>query len=51
MLEATGHPVLALSRLRFGPIALGTLPAGRSRPLSDAELAALRRLQAEATAE
>ena len=33
MFEALGHPVQTLVRLRFGPIALGDLPIGHSRPL------------------
>ena len=45
MFEAIGHRVLALSRLRFGPIALGDLPTGRTRPASARELAALRRIR------
>jgi 23S rRNA pseudouridine2605 synthase len=44
MLEAVGHPVRELRRLQFGPIALGTLPAGRSRPATARELARLREL-------
>ena len=44
MFEALGHRVSALVRLRFGPIALGDLPAGRVRPLGDKERAALRRI-------
>lgn len=44
MLEAVGHPVRELRRLRFGPIALGTLPAGRTRPATARELARLREL-------
>ena len=42
MFEAVGHPVILLSRLRFGPLKLGDLPAGGSRAPSDRELAALR---------
>lgn len=42
MFEGLGHAVLALTRMRFGPIALGDLPAGQTRPLSERELAALR---------
>jgi 16S rRNA U516 pseudouridylate synthase RsuA-like enzyme len=34
--------VLRLKRMAFGPIRLGTLPRGRSRPLSPAEIRALR---------
>jgi len=43
MFEALGHPVLLLTRLRFGPVSLGDLPAGQTRPLSAKELAALGR--------
>jgi len=43
MFEALGHRVLALVRMRFGPIALGALPGGAVRPLTERELAALRR--------
>ena len=42
MLEAVGHPVLKLKRVRFGPLALGGLPPGRYRYLTDAEANALR---------
>lgn len=42
MLEAVGHPVLKLKRVRFGPLALGDLPPGRYRYLTDAEANALR---------
>jgi 23S rRNA pseudouridine2605 synthase len=45
MFEALGHPVLALTRLRFGPIALGDLPAGHTRPLLPKEMAALERIR------
>jgi 23S rRNA pseudouridine2605 synthase len=44
MLEAVGHPVRELRRLRFGPIALGTLAPGRTRPATARELAHLREL-------
>ena len=44
MLEAVGHPVRELRRLRFGPIALGTLAPGRTRSASARELAQLREL-------
>jgi len=40
--EALGHRVLALRRIAFGPVALGTLPPGQSRPLSEREVSALR---------
>jgi 23S rRNA pseudouridine2605 synthase len=41
MCEAMGHPVKRLERIRFGPLALGDLPPGRWRKLSDAEVDAL----------
>jgi 23S rRNA pseudouridine2605 synthase len=44
MFEALGHPVQALVRLRFGPIALGDLPAGHTRALTPKELSALARV-------
>jgi 23S rRNA pseudouridine2605 synthase len=42
LLSAVGHPVTRLSRVRFGPVRLGTLPAGEWRDLTDKELRALR---------
>ena len=42
LLEAVGHPVTRLSRVRFGPVRLGTLPAGEWRDLTNKELRALR---------
>jgi 23S rRNA pseudouridine2605 synthase len=48
MFEQVGHPVVALVRLRFGPIGLGELPIGGVRNLSERELAALHRIVAEA---
>jgi 23S rRNA pseudouridine2605 synthase len=42
MLEAVGHRVTALERVAFGPLTLGDLPEGESRPLSPEEVAALR---------
>ena len=42
MLEAVGHPVLKLKRLRFGPLTLGTLPIGRYRFLTDPEIHRLK---------
>lgn len=50
MFEAVGHPVVALTRLRFGPIALGELPVGAVRKLSARELTELRRIVSEAAA-
>jgi 23S rRNA pseudouridine2605 synthase len=40
--EALGHPIVHLRRVAFGPLELGALPRGRSRPLSAAEIRALR---------
>jgi pseudouridine synthase len=37
LLTAVGHPVLRLMRVRFGPIALGTLARGTWRTLSEDE--------------
>jgi 23S rRNA pseudouridine2605 synthase len=42
--EALGHPVQALVRMRFGPIALGDLPVGHTRSLTPRELSALQRV-------
>ena len=50
MFEVVEHPVVALVRLRFGPISLGELPPGAVRPATDRELTALRRIVAEAGA-
>lgn len=47
MLEAVGHPVIALHRQSFGPLDLGDLPRGASRVLTDQEVAALRRATGE----
>ncbi len=41
MLAAVGHRVLALHRVRFGPIKLGDLPQGQTRELTPQETAAL----------
>jgi 23S rRNA pseudouridine2605 synthase len=38
MLEAVGHPALALVRTRFGPISLDDLPLGATRRLSTGEV-------------
>ncbi len=35
MLEAVGHPVIALHRATFGPLELGELARGSWRELSD----------------
>lgn len=42
MLEAVGNRVVALRRIRFGPLELGGLKEGDARRLSDREVAALR---------
>lgn len=42
MLEAVGHRVTELERVRFGPLSLGQLRAGRSRRLRDDEVERLR---------
>ncbi len=47
MFEALGHPVQTLVRLRFGPVSLGDLGVGRTRPATPKELAALRRVGRE----
>lgn len=41
MMAAVGHPVVELVRRRFGPLHLGTLPAGRARELTTVERGAL----------
>jgi 23S rRNA pseudouridine2605 synthase len=42
MIEAVGHRVTALERVSFGPLELGQLPEGESRPLTPDEVEALR---------
>jgi 23S rRNA pseudouridine2605 synthase len=42
MCEAVGHPVVSLTRVRFGPLELGDLRPGAARRLRPAEVAALR---------
>jgi 23S rRNA pseudouridine2605 synthase len=46
MLEAVGHPVLKLERVRFGPLALGDLQPAEFRFLTDREANALREVVA-----
>ncbi len=41
MAEAVGNGVVALRRVRFGPIELGDLPAGEARRLTEEEVARL----------
>ena len=43
LLEAVGHPVAALRRIRFGPIRLGHLPVGEWEELSDEDIEDLER--------
>jgi 23S rRNA pseudouridine2605 synthase len=43
MLEAIGHPVVKLRRVRYDGLELGDLPSGRVRPLTPLEIARLRR--------
>ncbi len=42
MMDVLGHPVKRLQRVRFGPVDLGQLPAGKWRIVAPAELAAVR---------
>ncbi len=42
---ALGHPVVRLRRVQFGPLRLGSLPVGRTRPLTTRELADLENLR------
>ena len=42
MLDAVGHPVRWLRRVRFGPVELGDLPPGGWRELTDDEVRAIR---------
>lgn len=41
LLEHVGHPVVRLSRTRFGPVAIGRLRRGEMRELDSSELGAL----------
>ena len=43
MCEAVGHPVIALERVRFGPLWLGKLEEGQHRRLTAPEIDKLRR--------
>ena len=42
MIEAVGHQVVRLKRVRFGPVQLGDLPSGMWRKLTAEEIAKLR---------
>ena len=48
MFEVVDHPVLALVRLRFGPIGLGDLAPGEVRAATEREITALHRIVSEA---
>jgi 23S rRNA pseudouridine2605 synthase/16S rRNA pseudouridine516 synthase len=48
MFESVGHPVTALRRTRIGPLTLGDLEPGDWRPLTPAEIDALRSAVADA---
>jgi len=41
LLDHVGHPVKLLTRTRFGPVDLGTLPVGETRELTNGELGEL----------
>jgi pseudouridine synthase len=43
MLDAVGHPVLALKRVMFAGLSLSHLPAGHRRPLTGAEILRLKK--------
>jgi pseudouridine synthase len=47
MCDALGLELLALARVRVGPVELGDLPVGRVRKLDQKEVAALRRMVQE----
>ena len=44
MMEAVGHQVVMLRRIRFGPLKLGDLPRGKWRELTEEERLALSKL-------
>jgi 23S rRNA pseudouridine2605 synthase len=49
LMAEVGHPVIELVRRQFGPLHLGTLPAGRARELTKVERGALLTLSRQAT--
>ncbi|CAI2717240.1 pseudouridine synthase [Nitrospina watsonii] len=49
--EKVGHPVIKITRTQFGPLTHDQLPPGAFRPLTIAEVKALRRLVAKKKAE
>ena len=48
MLDAIGHPVQRLRRIRYGGVELGSLASGRFRVLTAEEVGRLRRAALEA---
>lgn len=50
MFLSVGHPVEKLKRVAIGPLTIGQLRSGQMRPLSDPEIAGLRRGARKATA-
>ena len=48
MMAEVGHPVVELVRRQFGPLHLGTLPAGRARELTKVERGELLTLARQA---
>jgi 23S rRNA pseudouridine2605 synthase len=48
MCEAVGHRVTSLERVAFGPLQLGGLSEGESRPLTGAEIERLRKATRDA---
>src|SRR5262245_34775165 len=49
MCEAVGHRIEKLIRVKFGPLGLGDLPPGKYRPLTAAEISALKRHSGHST--
>lgn len=41
LLDAVGHPVISLTRTAVGPVRLGDLPSGKTRPLTHREVSDL----------
>lgn len=50
LMADVGHPVIELVRRQFGPLHLGTLPAGRARELTKVERGALLTVSRQAAA-
>ena len=44
MVEAIGHQVISLKRVKFGPVSLGDLPAGNWRRLTETEIRRLKEI-------